>query len=329
MRNPNNRRNKSKTSNGGHDIKATISLIAIWTARFIIAAAVTWFIIWNVYGDSLPNIGYINAAAIPIGFAALFCGAFLLYRRSYIGGGIGVIFFCIIFSMGSGFNISASQARITGGDDVRIVSASLRGLNKNMNAAAKRLAQYDGDIIVLQEVSDLPAFTKKLTAITGTKWYYSIEKSYAVLAQYPTSIDKSDNKKLSAIRVDLPQKPIVIWNIHAAKSYSRPAENRSYYVNLLDDLKIHNPDMIIGDFNATPWNYGYRLIDKHMLNAHQQAGFGPGASFPARGRSIGILGAFSRIDHIFVRPEYAVVNAFTANASQGADHHPVIADIIL
>ena len=64
-----------------------------------------------------------------------------------------------------------------------------------------------------------------------------------------------------------------------------------------------------------------------MNNAQQSAGFGPGSSFPGPARISGIAGAFSRIDHIFVKRGIAIANAFTGSAYHKSDHHPVIADV--
>lgn len=305
----------------------SINFLSLWTIRSAIILSYMWLLAWVIFGDSLPNLGYINAVAIPIAVGIGFCAVFLLFWRSYIWATSGAVFFCLIFAMGSGFNFSASSGNNIG--DIRIISASLRGLNKDMDAAAQRIALYDGDIIAIQEVSDFPAFINKLNAITDMKWYSAQENSYAIMSKFPTTLDVSDSKYWNSAKVNTPKGPLIIWNIHAAKNFGRPAANRSFYVNLLDDLNRYKPDIILGDFNATPWNYGYRLINKKMTNAHQVAGLGPGATFPARGRSIGLLGAFSRIDHIFVQIEYEVVNAFTGDASVGSDHHPVVADIIL
>ena len=316
-----NHRNKRHAKNSMFSIK----FLCLWAVRSAIMLCYIWLLLWAAFGDGLPNLGYVNAGAIPIAVGAALSVLALLFLRSYIWAGAGAVFFCLIFAMGSGFNFSASSETKTG--DIRVVSASLRGLNKDMDAAAQRIAQYDGDIIAIQEVSDFPTFIEKLNAITNVKWYSARENSYAILSKFPTAIDASDSKYWNSAKVETPKGSLIIWNIHAAKNFGRPAANRSFYVNLLDDLNTHNPDIILGDFNATPWNYGYRLINKKMTNAHQVAGFGPGATFPARGRSVGILGAFSRIDHIFVKPQYSAINAFTGEASAGSDHHPVIADI--
>lgn len=303
----------------------SMKFLGLWAVRSAIMLCYIWLLTWAAFGDDLPNFGYINAGAIPIAVGAAISALALLLWRSYIWAAAGAVFFCLIFAMGSGFNFSASSETKAG--DIRIVSASLRGLNKDMLAAASRIAGYDGDVVALQEVRDFSKFMDEYRKITGIKWHSVKKKNYVILSKYPTELDISDNKYWNSARVETPKGSLVIWNIHAAKNFSKPAANRTYYVNLLDDLNAFNPDIILGDFNATPWNYGYRLINKKMTNAHQVAGLGPGASFPARGRAVGLLGAFSRIDHIFVEKEYEVINAFTGDASNGSDHHPVIADI--
>lgn len=324
MHNAGHRRNTNKHQRNSN---FTMKSLALWAVRLGVAICYIWLLMWAAFGDGLPNLGYINAGAILIGTGAGLSAILLLFWRSYIWAALGFLFFCLIFAMGSGFNFSASSDSKAG--DLRIVSASLRGLNKDMVSAARRLAEYDGDIIALQEVTDLPKFLDEFNKITGVKWYNVKERNYVILSKYPSSLAENRSKYWNSAKIQTPKGPITVWNIHAAKSFGRPAENRTYYVNLLDQLNIYEPDFLVGDFNATPWNYGYRLIDKKMRNAHQVAGFGPGMTFPAPGRSVGILGAFSRIDHIFVKAEYQLINAFTGEASAGSDHHPVIADIIL
>lgn len=326
MPNP-KRHRRHKTKKHANNNMFSAKFLGLWAVRSAIMLCYIWLLIWAAFGDGLPNLGYINAGAIPIAVGAGLSAIALLFWRSYLWAAAGAVFFCLIFAMGSGFNFSASSENKAG--DIRVVSASLRGLNKDMDAAAQRIAGYDGDIIALQEVSNFPAFIKKLNAITNVKWYSARENSYAIISKFPATIDASDSKYWNSAKVETPKGSLIIWNIHAAKNFGRPAANRSFYVNLLDDLNAYNPDIILGDFNASPWNYGYRLINKKMTNAHQVAGLGPGASFPARGRSIGILGAFSRIDHIFVKAKYSAINAFTGDASDGSDHHPVIADIMI
>jgi len=130
-----------------------------------------------------------------------------------------------------------------------------------------------------------------------------------------------------ATTIALPGRDLGVWTLRAPKAYDKPLINRQFFQDLSTSIATAQPDAVIGDFNASPWNHGYAVMTRMMKNAQKSAGFGPGSSFPGPGRSSGLLGAFARIDHVFVKPQIHVSNAFTGQAYQESDHHPVIADI--
>jgi len=302
-----------------------LKIAAGWLAKLAIGGVACWFALWMAFGDSIAYLGYLNALGFLLGliaFAAAIASAFL---RSWLWAGGGLVLAVILLVMGSGLNFGAGGEASAG--SIRIVSASLRGLNRDMESAATRLSGYDADIIALQEVRDAQAFRAALVKETDAEWYLMSDGAYAVLSTYPVTLAQNKLKYWSGASIDLGPKKLTLWNIHAPKSYAKPIDNSAYYVDLLDAIRAQKPDLVVGDFNATPWNYGFRLIAREMTEAHDAAGFGPGNSFPAAGRRIGLLGAFSRVDHIFVKPGHRITGAFTGKASRGSDHHPVVADI--
>ncbi|WP_438727203.1 endonuclease/exonuclease/phosphatase family protein [Parasphingorhabdus sp. DH2-15] len=198
-----------------------------------------------------------------------------------------------------------------------------------MQQSATHLADYDADIIGLQEVYDPVQFKRALEKVTGKIWYMVIENKLAILAQYPIEKINLTNENILSAQVSLPSRKLTVWTLHAPKVFSRPLVNRQFFRELQDEISEKQPDAVIGDFNATRWNDGYAIMAETMKNAHKSAGLGPGSTFPASGRRSGLLGAFARIDHIFVQPELVILNAYTGVAYKLSDHHPVIADIQL
>ena len=305
--------------------RASWKLAAGWLTRLAIGGVACWFVLWMFFGDSIAYLGYLNALGFLFGlfvFVAAIVSAFL---RSWLWAGGGLLLTVILLVMGSGLNFGAGGE--ASANSIRIVSASLRGLNRDMESAATRLAGYDVDIIALQEVRDAKAFRDALVEETNAEWYMVSDGAYAVLSTYPVALAQNTSKHWSGTSIELGRRQLTLWNLHAPKSYAKPIDNSAYYVGLLDAIRAQKPDLVVGDFNATPWNYGFRLIAGEMAEAHDAAGFGPGNSFPAAGRRIGFLGAFSRVDHIFVKPGHRITGAFTGKASRGSDHHPVVADI--
>jgi endonuclease/exonuclease/phosphatase family metal-dependent hydrolase len=86
-----------------------------------------------------------------------------------------------------------------------------------------------------------------------------------------------------------------------------------------------------GDFNTTDQSEGYHLLAQHLKNAHWEAGWGFGFSFPAnqpRFKRIPILTPVVRIDHIFYSSHFLAHSATTLSDSGGSDHLPVIAELV-
>jgi len=316
-------RNKQQHHSSSGQVK--LKIVAGWLAKLAIAGVACWFALWMAFGDSIAYLGYLNALGFIFGLIALASAMASLFLRSWLWAGIGFILAAILLVTGSGLNMGAGGEKAAG--SIRIASASLRGINRDMASAAARLASYDADIIALQEVHDATAFRDELAKRTGTKWHLVLDGAYAVLSTFPITLAQNKSKRWNSATVQLGHRKMTLWNLRAPKSFAKPIDNSVYYVGLLDAIRAQKPDIVVGDFNATPWNYGFRMVAREMTEAHDAAGFGPGNSFPAAGRRIGILGAISRIDHIFVKPGHRITNAFTGRASSGSDHHPVVADI--
>jgi endonuclease/exonuclease/phosphatase (EEP) superfamily protein YafD len=74
------------------------------------------------------------------------------------------------------------------------------------------------------------------------------------------------------------------------------------------------------------------MIDQYLDNAHWEAGWGFGFSFPSSDRPL--RGRFQipslvRIDHIFYSDHFYVLNARTLPTAGGSDHLPVVAELSL
>jgi len=298
--------------------------------RAVVLAILLWLAIWAIWGDSIAYLGYLNAGAILWGLAALLTSILFFVRLEKYWGIFALLIALAVLIPGNGFSagqLFASETAKAPGS-TRIVSASLRGRNRNMAAAAKRLAEYQADIIAAQEVSNKQLLHRQLEMVTGERWQMASRGSLAIFSKTPIrTLAASKMPSLLKIEVTVRTETLTIWSLRAPKNYAKPIENTGFYVALERMVEAEQPDVVLGDFNATFWNDGYARLSKHMKNSHVEAGFGFGPSFPARGRRSGLFGAYARIDHIFLRQRIRPVAAFTGDASKGADHHPVVADI--
>ena len=309
------------------NFRPSIGLAASAIAWSVLGCGLLWLATWAMFGDSISRIGFINAFGWPIALFVLLAAIALLLRRKWIGAALGLVLGGIITFQAFGLNPAAMFGDTKSAGSTRIVSASLRTHNQDMASAARMIAAHSPDIITLQEASDLNAFKAELEQVSGEPWNAVSERNFATLSRMAVRKGADDDRNWVSSEVDLGGKWIEIWNLHAPKNFARPGSNSAYFVDLVDAINAKQPDLVLGDFNATPWNFGYGAVGSVMENAHRNAGFGPGLTFPARGRRLGLLGATSRIDHIFYNGQHTATYASTGKASLGSDHHPVIADI--
>jgi endonuclease/exonuclease/phosphatase family metal-dependent hydrolase len=75
------------------------------------------------------------------------------------------------------------------------------------------------------------------------------------------------------------------------------------------------------------------MLSQYLENAHWEAGWGFGFSFPSDDRPLAnVVTFFSpvvRIDHIFYSLHFVVRSAATLSESGGSDHLPVVAELSL
>lgn len=295
----------------------------------VIAAIWTWIVVWVMTGDTLRYFGYVNSLGFFWGLAAAIAAIVLLLRQSFVPAAIGAAAALTALSHGrlpelSGYLSEAHQSS----PHIRVVTASLRTQNQDMASAAQTLASYKPDILIAQEVSDLPAFMRILGAATKARWNVSSRGNEIVASRWPVSSPDPTSNFLRA-EVAAPGGGITVWNIHAAKSYSRTISIRLQFADLLDEIRTHGSTRIVaGDFNGTPWNESYASMAGALTDTYAVAGWGPGFTFPTRARRLGSAFPYLRIDHVFVGSSLRPVGAFVGQASAGADHFPMIVDLV-
>lgn len=96
---------------------------------------------------------------------------------------------------------------------------------------------------------------------------------------------------------------------------------------LAEDVRqVSGPLIVAGDLNAPPSALASRaLTDAGLVDAFARSGRGYGYTF---GHTLSVGYSFLRIDRIFASRNFFLVRA-TVGGAEGADHRPVIADMVL
>jgi endonuclease/exonuclease/phosphatase family metal-dependent hydrolase len=97
-----------------------------------------------------------------------------------------------------------------------------------------------------------------------------------------------------------------------------------------------DPVIVAGDLNMTDQTPEYRrLLGAGLADAHRQAGWGFGHSYPAfptlriAGRRYPVPVPLVRIDYVLHSPRVQARHVETWPTSGGSDHRPVVADLVL
>lgn len=291
-----------------------------------IAVAAIWFVAFSLLGDRIAYLGYVNAGGFFFGLAALAAGVFLLFRRR-AAGLPGVVLGLVILRMGVALPWPGAPAP-PASVPLRFVTASLRTANSDMADAARTLAGFDADVLAVQEANNGGALLAALRR-GGGSWNMVSSGTSAIFSRLPIRLTTGPAAVLGADIEAPPGATARVWTFRAPKTYAEPSEIGRWFAAITERLPAGAPDIVAGDFNATPWNGGYRTMATRMTDAFRQGGTGPGFTFPTRARRMGTLFPFVRIDHVFVGRRVHVARAFVGRASRGADHFPVVADLLI
>lgn len=222
---------------------------------------------------------------------------------------------------------------------ITVMSYNVWGRNRNTAAITGVVGQVRPDILLLQEVK--PAAARKIkTSLSGLYprgelfWVYEPAIGQAVASRYPVVSSTAEPQKGRVQKVVLrtPAGPVAVWNVHTNHPFPWSRQYRQLAALTADIAAEDMPLIVGGDFNTTDQSETYRLVNRYLRNAHWDAGWGFGFSFPARTRlvkKLPLLTPVVRIDHIFYSNHFFARSARTLTRAGGSDHFPVVAEFSL
>jgi len=205
-------------------------------------------------------------------------------------------------------------------------------------AILKLIRQEQPDILLLQELHpDLISIPRDDLTDLYPELYVDVvnkpEEGFvqAILSRYPlTHIGAElDQGRVQKVMVETPAGPITVWNIHPFPPFRfAPHLHDQQVAALVEEIALADyPLIVAGDFNAADQSATYKAVNEYLYNAHWEAGWGFGFTFPAPphipAESPIDTGVLYRIDHIFYSSHFIALDAQTLTSSAGSDHLPV------
>jgi vancomycin resistance protein VanJ len=222
---------------------------------------------------------------------------------------------------------------------LKVMSYNIWGRNQKLDEAMAIIQQEQPDILLLQEAywptgASLSIALANLYPDTKIYTAYEPDMGQLIISRYPlTPVETSFQKgRAQKVWANTPKGPIAVWNVHPFQPSLWRKQYRQFE-SLANDIACTKTPLIVGgDFNTTEQAQNYRLINQHLSNAHWEAGWGFGFSFPAHNptyKQIPIITPMVRIDHIFYSNHFFARSAQTLATSGGSDHLPITAELSL
>lgn len=211
------------------------------------------------------------------------------------------------------------------------------------------------DIVALQETTMTHA--RLVRTVVGERYPYSYfentldGRGIATLSRYPLTPIRVDtlldlNCRIFRVAYD-PDRTFMLYNCRPLSSNLENFFNdgqpmaqqvrESFRVRKLLSERLvtqiqssHEPALVIGDFNATEQSDSYQILHQALHDAHREAGWGFGHTYPADRivwHGLPIPGRQLRIDMIWYTDDFAALTSYVSATYGESDHRPVIAQL--
>lgn len=319
---------------GAFHLIRTLFWLGLWL--FGLGALFVYLLRWGT-GDELLPVRLFNYltpwALVPLIPALILAG---LAQRRWLMAVLSIPTLAIVFSYAPLFLPRPSVA-LADGDAIKVMSYNVWRRNKDLNGMIEVVRQQQPDILLLQELrrDKVQPFLDSLSDVypdAELHFTYDPYSLQGVASRYPlTPIAMMPQKgQAQKVLAETPNGPITVINIHPRFPGWERRYNQMYNLISEDVIPTHGPVILGGDFNNTDYTDAYLLANKYLQNAHWEAGWGFGFTYPSselRLRRNYNLPKLVRIDHIFYSRHFYAHNAGTLPDSGGSDHLPVVAEL--
>jgi vancomycin resistance protein VanJ len=308
-----------------------------WLLGYLILAGL--ILSW-IFGDQLILTRY-TGYLMPWLLLGLLPGALwcLLAQQRSLAALLGISVIIIVASYAPLF-WPRKVVPVPGALELKVVSYNVWSKNSKADRIAQVVRAEMPDLLLLQEITpkvfeSLKHSLQGFYANQDVHYTYEPKMLLAVVSRYPLESKEvmKGMGRVQKVALASPAASITVYNAHFLRrgGWQR---RRLQIAKLLQEDIVHNEGPVIlgGDFNTTDQSQTYGMLSKYLTNAHWEAGFGFGFTYPSRSLRIGglvPLPALARIDHIFFNDNFVVTHAKTLKDSGGSDHFPVVAILSL
>jgi endonuclease/exonuclease/phosphatase (EEP) superfamily protein YafD len=222
----------------------------------------------------------------------------------------------------------------------RMMSVNLlRSNTSGVESLLRQIREADADVLALQEYTSAwyaslhPVLAEMYPFEAGVRRDYDsfggeLYSKFPFAGKVDTALRLADHEACQIRAVVLIDgRSVAVYSVHLMPPAGRAMQRlqEAQMAGLLEHLRKENlPVLLCGDFNFTLGSYFHgQLRGIGLREAHREAGWGRGSTWPAYGWASWFPGV--RIDHFYVSEEIACVGCRTGQRF-GSDHIPTLAD---
>jgi vancomycin resistance protein VanJ len=309
-----------------------------------------WAIAHRLVGDGFWLLALANAFAVYL-FAPLPAMALLAALARRRGAWIALLIVTLLFfRLFGGDLLPPSPVARAGADgpELTVMTYNVLFANTDATPIVTSVTDAEPDLVAFQELP--PFLAQQLEPALGAQYPYrtpSHANCYAgaaIWSRYPLQVEAVEDDMLcrvNSVVVDFDGQPVRVVNVHAwsytgldrasvEQSFQWRREQVASILNMIEG----QPESLIllGDLNSTPMHEMYQVLDRHLVDAFREAGWGLGHTYPAtqtRFRGIPLPGLMVRIDHIFHSDDWRAEAAGVLAWDGASDHRAVVARLRL
>jgi len=308
----------------------------------------TWLLQRWWYGESMVFVGFMNAAGVWwfLPLVALFPLALLFRVRQAL---IILCFLLIpaIYFFGAEFIPHFSPTVAEDATRVKVLSFNMLTSNIEYDQVIDLIDTHQPDIVAIQELSvDMSLLMNdELSDIYPYQEVYAWDdpRGIGIWSQYPLTegplrTTHKWERWLHSATVEIGDKQLFFLNVHLWPTGTLDQElfARALRIQETQVAEIHaiisaeaKPTLLVGDFNASPTNETYTLLEQELHDTWRQVGFGPGFTFPSAGTFNSWLPRLLRIDYFWTKGAIKPLSLEVLPDSAGSDHFPLLGEFVL
>lgn len=305
----------------------------------------TWLLLRLWRGESSALVGLMNAVGVWwfVPLLVLLPIALLMRARQAL---IISLIFVLLALFFFGPDLRPQEAAADNAAQLRVLSFNAEFENQSYEALEALIREHQPDLIAIQELS--PEMAHQLKVRLGEEYPHQLlyprndPRGIGIWSRHPLTkglslkLDWWDNWVHSAI-VDLEGQAIQLFNVHlypihgsSRRVVAQRLAKQQLQAQQLRDLvsEVDIPVLVVGDFNMSPTNESYTILNDSLDDAWPQVAIGPGFTYPAPGSVIPWIPAFLRIDYFWIRGAIAPLDIQVLNQT-GSDHLPLLGEFVL